>query len=163
MKRTFESAIVVECPFSVAQESVSSYMQRFAAGDDDLAMVHLPLRTFGLPLPGSIRHRVLIHFEDSVDDHERNRSRRGLTFHWDAGNPLLPDLHGDLSFRIAPEGRTEVVMTGEYTPPLGAAGLVLDKVLGKRIALATGQALLERIASDMEWQERDFRTEHAAG
>ena len=68
-----------------------------------------------------------------------------------------------MSFRIAPEGRTEVVMTGEYTPPLGSAGALLDKVLGKRIALATGQALLERIASDMEWQEREFRTEHAAG
>jgi hypothetical protein len=104
--REFESAIVVDCPFSVAQEYVISYMQRFAAGDDDLAMVHLSLRTFGLPLPGSIRHRVRIHFEDSVDDHERNRSRRGLTFHWDAGNPLLPDLHGNLSLLIAPDTRT---------------------------------------------------------
>jgi hypothetical protein len=159
--RVFESIIVADCPFSVAPEYVSKYMGRFADNDDDLAMVRLPLRAFGLPLPGSVRHRVRIAFEDSVDDHERNRSRRGLKFHWDAGNPLLPDLHGDLSFRIAPDSRTELVLTGEYTPPLGALGSLLDRMLGSRIALGTGQALLERIAADMEWQERDFRSVHA--
>jgi len=159
--RTFESAIVVDCPFSVAQEYVSGYLRRFAEGADDRAMVRLPLRGFGLPLPGSLRHRVRIRFQDSFDDHERNRSSLGLTFYWDAGNPLLPDLHGDLSFRIAADSRTELVMTGAYSPPLGRAGSLLDKVLGKRIALATGQALLERIAADMERQERDFRTLHA--
>lgn len=160
--RVFESIIVADCPFSVAPDYVSKYMQRFADNDDDLATVRLPLRAFGLPLPGSLRHRVRIAFEDSVDDHERNRSRRGLKFHWDAGNPLLPDLHGDLSFRIAPDSRTELVLTGEYSPPLGAIGSLLDKMLGRRIALGTGQALLERIAADMEWQERDFRTEHTS-
>jgi hypothetical protein len=159
--RSFESTIVADCPFSAAQEYVSSYMRRFAAGADDLATVRIPVKTFGLPIPGSIPHRVRMTFEETIDENERNRSHRGLTFHWDAGNPLLPDLHGDLSFRIAPDSCTELVLTGRYTPPLGAAGSLLDKILGKRIALATGQALLERISADMEWQERDFRSLHA--
>ena len=161
--RVFESVIVADCPFSIASEYVSSYMQRFADNDDEVAMVRLPLRTFGLPLPGSLRHRIRIRFEDSVDVNERNRSHRGLKFHWSAGNPLLPDLHGDLSFRIAADSRTEIVLTGEYSPPLGRVGSVLDKLMGKRIALATGKALLERIAADMERRERDFRAVHPAG
>jgi hypothetical protein len=113
-------------------------------------------------VPGSIRHHVRIKFEESVDEHERNRSHRGLKFHWDAGNPFLPDLYGDLSFRIAPHSRTELVLTGRYSPPLGVAGSLLDKIMGNRIAVATGQALLERIAADMEAQERDFRSLHSA-
>lgn len=160
--RIFESTIVANCPFSIAADYVTQYMQRFADGDDHPAIVHLPLRTFGLPLPGSLRHRIRIEFEHSVDVHDRNRSGRGLTFRWDAGNPLLPDLSGDLSFRIAADSRTELVLTGRYTPPLGRYGAWLDKFIGKRIALATGQALLERIASDMELQERRFLALHAA-
>jgi uncharacterized membrane protein len=75
----------------------------------------------------------------------------------------LPDLHGELSFRIAADSRTEIVLTGEYSPPLGRVGSVLDNLMGKRIALATGKALLERIAADMERRERDFRAVHPAG
>ena len=161
--RVFESMMVADCPFSIASEYASSYMQRFADNDDEVAMVRLPLRIFGLPLPGSLRHRVRIRFEDSVDVHERNRSRRGLKFHWSAGNPLLPDLHGDLSFRIAADSRTEIVLTGEYSPRLGRVVAVLDNLIGKRIALATGKALLERIAADMERRERDFRAAQPAG
>ena len=161
--RVFESVIVADCPFSIASEYVSSYMQRFADNDDEVAMVRLPLRTFGLPLPGSLRHRIRIRFEDSVDVHDRNRSHRGLKFHWSASNPLLPDLRGELSFRIAADSRTELVLTGEYSPPLGRVGAVLDNLMGKRIALATGKALLERIAADMERRERGFRAVHPAG
>jgi hypothetical protein len=158
--RTFESTIVANCPFSIASEYVNSYMHRFDDNGSDVATVRLPLRTFGLPLPGSLRHRIHIEVEDSVDVHERNRSRRGLAFEWDAGNPLLPQLHGDLSFRIAAHNQTELVLTGEYSPPLGGLGLLLDRFVGKRIAIATGKALLERIAADMESRERDFRAAH---
>jgi len=158
----FESTIVAECPFSIAADYVTSYMQQFADNVDEIALIRLPWRTFGLPLPGSLRHRVRITFADSVDGNERNRSHRGLTFHWATANPLLPDLHGDLRFRIAPDSPTQLVMTGAYSPPLGTVGRLLDRLLGERIALATGRALLERIAADMERQERAFRILHSA-
>jgi hypothetical protein len=72
------------------------------------------------------------------------------------GNAFLPQLHGDLSFRIAADSRTELVLSGEYLPPLGRLGSLLDPLVGKRIAMATGKALLERIAADMELRERSF-------
>jgi hypothetical protein len=53
--RTFESAIVADCPFSIALEYVSNYMQRFANNDDAVAMVRLPVRTFGLRSPHRAR------------------------------------------------------------------------------------------------------------
>ena len=159
---SFQSTLVVDCPFSIALEYVSNYLRQFASGDGKGAIVGIPLRTFGLPIPGSLRHRVRIQFKESVDTDARNRSGRGLTFDWDAGDPLLPDLHGELSFRIAGESRTELVLTGVYRPPLGSAGAVLDRFLGNRIALATGRALLERFGADMERQEDNFRASHRA-
>ena len=159
--RTFESVLVVDCPFSVAWDYVRSYMLRFADRRQAIAVVQLPLRAFGLPIPGSLPHRVQIAFEPSIDASDRNRSHEGFTFQWDSGNALLPQLRGTLSFRIAGDRRTELVLTGEYATPPGRLGNILDRFVGNRIAVAIGKALLERMGSDMELREQEFEAAHA--
>jgi hypothetical protein len=62
---------------------------------------------------------------------------------------LLPRLQGTLVAR-RDAGHTELHMTGDYTPPLGAAGAFGDGVLGHHVARSTIAAFLEGLASRLD-------------
>ncbi|MGH7716524.1 MAG: hypothetical protein ACREML_11070, partial [Vulcanimicrobiaceae bacterium] len=73
-----------------------------------------------------------------------------LKFAWEpAGGGPFPTFSGTL--RMHPLGlQTEIVLSGEYQPPLGVLGEAFDAVIGKRIAEATALMLLEMLQQELE-------------
>jgi hypothetical protein len=73
---------------------------------------------------------------------------------------IYPSFDGELTVRADETYRSAILeLTGEYAPPLGAAGRVFDAAFGQRIAAGTAQELLARIAAEMEAQ---YHREEAA-
>lgn len=81
---------------------------------------------------------------------------------WEATGPtgLFPRFEGELRLSPLDPERAELVLTGRYRPPLGAAGQVLDEALLTRVARATLRSLLRRVARALEGAAatRDGRT-----
>lgn len=61
----------------------------------------------------------------------------------------LPVMEADLSVRALANGRSQLVLDGEYVPPLGAMGMVGDVLVGRRVARSTAQALLDSLAATL--------------
>ena len=79
----------------------------------------------------------------------------GLALRWEAtgvGGGLFPVLDADL--RIAPDGEQDTVltMTGVYRPPLGPLGEALDRAILHRVAVATIQDFVARVAAQLTGQ-----------
>lgn len=45
---------------------------------------------------------------------------------------------------------TELVLEGTYRPPLGLAGLILDRLVGRWVAAATAERFVEALATSLE-------------
>ena len=75
----------------------------------------------------------------------------GLALRWEATGPgggLFPVLDADL--RLAPDGDGSVLtLAGAYRPPLGPLGQALDRALLHRVAVATVQSFLARVAAQL--------------
>lgn len=71
---------------------------------------------------------------------------------WEATGPsgLFPRFEGELQLSALDPERSELVLSGRYRPPLGAAGQVLDEALLTRVARATMRSLLRRVARALE-------------
>jgi len=79
----------------------------------------------------------------------------GLAIRWEAtgvGGGLFPVLDADL--RLAPDGDygTVLTMTGVYRPPLGPLGEALDRAILHRVAVATIQDFVARVAAQLTGQ-----------
>lgn len=125
---------LTDCPFSVAQSYAENYL-RDAAGGSDNAVVYA----------GPFRRRVVFRFGTRNDATEPGRAHDEIVLHWSAKTWLLPNFKGTFRMRIALPG-TLFVLDGRYVPPGGALGAIFDRVIGTRIAHATGDALLAGIA-----------------
>ncbi|MHB8244215.1 MAG: Rrf2 family transcriptional regulator [Acidimicrobiales bacterium] len=75
-----------------------------------------------------------------------------LALSWEATGPsaLFPRFEGELRLSGVDAERSELVITGRYRPPLGAAGQALDGALLAHVARATIRALLRRMAAVLE-------------
>jgi len=111
--------------------------------------VRLPFRAIGLPFPGAFRRTVKLHFQLQPDRVETGRSHDELAFDWGARSFWLPNFSGVLRFRIDAL-KTRLIVAGTYQPPFGLLGAGFDRVMGRRLALATAGDLLDRIASALE-------------
>jgi hypothetical protein len=72
-----------------------------------------------------------------------------LTLRWEASGPgggLFPALDADLTLSAAGAGATALRLDGSYRPPLGAVGERLDRAILHRIAAATMESFVCRIA-----------------
>jgi Rrf2 family protein len=71
---------------------------------------------------------------------------------WEAAGPLglFPRFEGKLMLAGLDDERCELSLSGQYRPPLGKAGQVLDDALLTRVAQATLRSLLRRIARALE-------------
>jgi hypothetical protein len=63
---------------------------------------------------------------------------------------LLPTLEADLEVRPGEHGTSELELEGRYRPPLGLAGLVLDRLVGRFVAGSTAKTFLDRVADCIE-------------
>jgi len=160
-----ESSVVhaerlVDCPFSIAAEHAADALRELEAGTGGL-IVRVPLKAVGLPLPGTVRHRVRLTF--GIHSFDQDNTRRGhdeIRFTWRAQSRWLPDLAGTLSFTVASHRATRLTLEGAYQPPLGLSGTLFDAVLGWRFAAATAADLVARVSAAMESAERAFRAAH---
>ena len=60
---------------------------------------------------------------------------------------LLPRLDADIEVGSLGPERTQVAISGRYTPPLGQAGRVIDRVLLHRVAEATVKDFVDPVAA----------------
>lgn len=69
---------------------------------------------------------------------------------WKPESGVFPSFEGRLSARFhAADEKTILDLDGEYEPPLGAAGVAFDKVLGHRLATDTAHEFLMDLVSEM--------------
>lgn len=143
----------VRVPFSVAHDYAEDF---FRAAERDVH-VRIPLRDLFWALRGRFDRPVKLVFALHPDEHEAGRVHDALMVEWRAGTHLLPHFHGTLRLRIASVESTALRLEGAYRPPLGFAGRIFDRILGRRIARSTMAELLGRLVEAMERREREYR------
>ena len=98
--------------------------------------------------PGPVREEsmlVNVHFRDVAADGGPAR----LALRWEAigpGGELFPTLDADIALSPAGGHATTLTLTGVYRPPPGNLGGELDQVVLRRVAEATIQMFVNRIA-----------------
>lgn len=109
----------------------------------------MPFRALSLPLSGTISRRVVVRAEMRDDPSDRGHRHDEIAFAWDAHSPLLPNFSGTLRLRIEGTG-TRAMLEGAYVAPFGRLGMLFDRALGHRLAVATAGDLLTRAAAALE-------------
>ena len=98
--------------------------------------------------PGPVRGKsrlVNVHFRDLAAD----GGPAYLAFRWETigpGGELFPTLDADIALSPAGEHATTLTLAGVYRPPPGNLGGELDQVVLRRVAKATIQTFVNRIA-----------------
>jgi hypothetical protein len=121
---------------------LSASQGAYGAGATDLARAAPPG-----PVWGKSR-LVNVHFGDLTAD----RGPAHLALRWEAigpGGELFPTLDADITLSPAGEHATTLTLTGVYRPPLGSLGGELDQVVLRRVAEATIQMFVNRIAEEI--------------
>ncbi len=144
--------LLVDCPFSLAVERAHVIFPELETSPE---IVRVPYRAFGLPLRGTIDQSVAVRFRRQRDITEPGRLHDEIVFDWNALSRWLPDLRGVLRFRIE-SSRTRIILHGEYVPPFGTLGSLFDRFIGHRLAQATADDLVHRLARALEaiWAEK---------
>ena len=150
---------VVHVPFSLAHDFAEDYF-RDAERYVDL---RVPLRDLFWALGGRLHRPVRLVFALHPDEAEGGRLHDAMLIEWNAGTRLFPQFHGTLRLRIASVDDTLLTLEGAYRPPLGMAGLVFDRLAGRRIARSTMRDLLGRLAVRMEHRAAEARAEVERG
>jgi len=138
--------ITVNAPYSVAMDAI---VRRLRTSKNTLALV-VPFRKLGIGTNLGVERDVMVAFVPMRGAKGAQQLHDEVEFTWEpTGGGPFPTFCGTL--RMHPEGsRTELVLSGEYQPPGGKLGDAFDAVIGKRVAEATAQTLLERLKDDLE-------------
>jgi hypothetical protein len=84
---------------------------------------------------------------------------------WEVAGPggaLFPALDADITLTPAGEQAATLTLTGAYRPPLGTAGVALDRAVLHRVATATTRAFLHSIAEAIDHPARAAEPEAEA-
>lgn len=145
---------VARCPYHLAQ----SYLADFVGPRVGSAV---PL-TLTLPLPSAeLTKDVIVTYDAATDPMHFDEPWH---VHWKPQGGLYPEFDGELTVRADETYESaQLELKGSYRPPGGLAGAAFDHAVGKRVASATAQALLEGLATEMESRyERDERAKASA-
>ncbi len=137
----------VACPLSLVIDEAHVIFPLLEAPSPG---VRVELRDVGVPLGLGLSHRVVTAFRRTSDLQERGRAHDEIAFAWDADSFLLPNFRGTLRFRVDTVDRTRLLLEGTYVPPFGAAGKMFDRIAGRRLAFATLERILLKLASQLE-------------
>lgn len=133
----------VRCPESAARENLNRMLQQ--ASQNELLRLAVPVPA----VSGGLAKDVRVSYARLPGAPAEGES---WLVHWtpEPGG-IYPSFEGTIAVRAdgAP-GDSVLVLEGRYTPPAGAIGQIFDSVIGARIASATLQALLSRIAEKLE-------------
>lgn len=138
--------ITVNAPYSVALDSI---VRRLRIKQHRLKL-SVPLAKLGFGANLGIERDVDVKFVP-LHGHKGERLLHDeLQFVWEpAGGGPFPTFNGSL--KMHPLGVvSEIVLSGEYQPPLGVLGEAFDAVIGKRISEATAEMLLETLRQELE-------------
>ncbi len=144
---------IVDCPFGLAVNEAHAVFPMMEASGSG---TRLRYRDLNVPLAGALRHPVVVRFHRQRDLTEPGRVHDEIAFDWNAQSRWLPNFNGVLRFRIeAP--RTRVVLSGAYVAPFGAFGRLFDRIIGRRLAVATLRDVINRLAQQLEarWTEEN--------
>lgn len=138
----------VACPYTRAKELLRDRLQPLADSGQSVAQrLSLAFHDRDLGKEVSMRFAVAhdpMHFDQPWE----------ISWEPEVGG-IYPTFHGSLSIRASDTyEHSRLELHGKYDPPLGAIGKAFDNVLGKRIAEATGERLIEEIATTIEAQHR---------
>ena len=93
--------------------------------------------------------RVLARLEWSTPSPGESQAVIGLTWRSIRAERLFPVMNGELFVRSQPTG-CDLVFEGSYRPPLGIVGLVLDHLVGRRLAVRAAEDFIEGLAAALE-------------
>ncbi len=155
--------IVIDAPHDVVFARLDHIITWGVLNDVTEAAYEGGLETLLLRV-GPLRNRLGV--SKLVRVHVWEPVRRGDTttigLRWKAtgmAGDLFPVFDADLVLTPAGEERSRLELVGSYRPPLGRAGLALDRVILGRIASATIRAVLEGVKASLA----DPATEWAPG
>ena len=111
--------------------------------EPDVVRLRVPLLGAGGP---ALEKEVNVKYSTRAGKGEH----RPWSLSWEPiGGGPFPRFEGELTIDTA---TPSLLLEGEYTPPLGAAGQVFDAVMGARIASVTALEFLRSVAEQMEHQ-----------
>ena len=141
----------VGIPFEHASEYLDRYMHDViwdGAGHLVLSVV-VPVERLGFDRRIEISKAVTVRFSPATEDGSADHM---TAISWEPeGRGPFPQFNGCIGLQPdqLPE-HCQLVLDGEYDPPLGIAGDVFDAIVGKHIARMTIRNLLDEIAISME-------------
>jgi hypothetical protein len=150
--RTFiEIRIPAEAASRVLRRLPQTLVENFAVEAIDHG--HTVLAEVGFPVAG---RRVGKQVEIELGDPVETPSRTWLPLWWKAtgAGSFFPSLEGELEAAPLGKSLTQIGLSARYKPPFGIVGTTLDRMVLHRIAEATVQDFLQRVAVAVETQSR---------
>jgi hypothetical protein len=95
-----------------------------------------------------IRQRVT--FELGAPETDGLSTRWSLAWQPVGPTTALPAFSGALAVRGMTDGTSALCATGAYLPPLGVVGVIVDRVIGHRVAEASVEQFLAGVARRLE-------------
>jgi hypothetical protein len=144
---------LVDCPYHFARSYLEEVLKPLSVSRTE--------RTIELSVPlgdGTLAKDVNVVFNVASDPRHFDEP---WGIHWEPkGGGPYPTFDGTLTVRADETFDKSILeLDGQYAPPLGAAGLLFDAVVGRRIAELTARGLLQRVGSALEAR---YRAEEAA-
>jgi hypothetical protein len=149
-----------DSPIGAALDDAAEFFAQLER-ERPLTKIRMPLRMFGLPFPGSLSHPVTFTFGTRTDRTQTGQQHDEIVFSWHTRTCLLPDMHGTVHLRIAPQVHTALEITGTYNPPFGLLGHIFDAAIGRRLAQRTIDDFADHITAYVEDAQRAFCCQHA--
>ncbi len=86
---------------------------------------------------------------------ERGPTESTMPIRWlaDAGKRILPGVEGELALTVMPSACTNIAFTGRFVPPAGLIGSAGGIVLGRQVAEAAVEQLLDKLVFHVEQSE----------
>ncbi len=142
-----EIRVPAEAATNVLRRLPQTLVESFAVEAIDHG--HTVLAEVGFPMAG---RRLGKQVEIEVGDPVETPSRTWLPLTWKAtgAEGLFPSLEGELE--AAPLGKdlTQIGLSARYKPPFGVLGTTLDRMFLHRVAEATVQDFVQRVADAVE-------------
>ncbi|MFY9780964.1 MAG: hypothetical protein WAJ85_10710 [Candidatus Baltobacteraceae bacterium] len=135
----------VRCPFEDVPKFLDTFFAKHA-GEDGAAVVELRAPLGDLKL----EHDVLVSLSPlpAYTGYER------IAIRWvPTGHGPYPTFQGVLCVSDEGSGFSRLDIDGSYQPPFGAAGVLFDAALGKRLAEAAVRELLANLKKSVEESE----------
>lgn len=143
--------LTIEMSRQAAEESLKSVMRAIAAppNGSPLALT-IPLRDLHLRTDGDIRIPIVA---DAAYDPALSGFRVGIRAR--TNDTFFPRFNGRIGVVSAGPRRSELVLAGDYEPPVGGIGNIVDRSVLRSAAHRSLELFLRHIADEMSVDARE--------